>query len=130
MERAEDRVPEKSPPGSRLEISDGGQREPAPIEGVLEPRKRHRAPGDVIETYVPKWDVLSSYSVAHAAPEPAKEVGPDLYRGMMLLADAPLYAGTDAVEACTQLMALMSMVCVVPLSLFHVELNFLLCIVF
>lgn len=48
----------------------------------------------------------------------AKEVGPDLYRGLMLAADLPAYAATDLVTACTELMALMSMVSFMALLFF------------
>lgn len=80
------------------------------VEGRLEPRKRPRSLSGTVETYATKWAVLSSDALACPASTPAKEIGPDLCRGLMLPSDAPAYAAADPVTACTEMLALLSMV--------------------
>lgn len=68
-------------------------------ESLEEPRKRSRASGGVIETYAPKWGVLSTDALACPTPVSVKEIVPDLCRGLMLPKDVPAYAEADPVAA-------------------------------
>lgn len=73
--------------------------------------KRARAcNGDVIETYTPKWCVLSNDLIFVQTPEAVREVRPDIYRGLMLLADRALFSSVSPLFACTKMLGLPSMV--------------------
>lgn len=82
----------------------------APSEVEADPRKRHRSQDDIVQTYVPRWGVLVSDATACPAPDPAKDIGTDVCKGLMLPRDAPTYAKAEPLEACTELMALLTMV--------------------
>ena len=113
-----DKGPEQSLGSTSLEITGNAHPNQVRTEDVPRSHKRHRVLGDVIETYVPKWDILSTDTGACAAPDAEREVVPDLFRGMMLPADSPAYVAADPLTACTELMALMSMVRVLFLLTF------------
>lgn len=56
-------------------------------------RKRHRVKKELeIHPYQPDWAILSDYILATGAPEPAKNLGPDLCRSFILLVDRLVYA--------------------------------------
>ena len=80
-------------------------------------QKRHRAGDGVVRTYVPRWGVLDSDHICYGVPEEAKDVAPDLCRGLMLPADRPLYSAATPTEACSELMSLQSLVSLLYLRL-------------
>lgn len=71
--------------------------------------KRSRANDEVIKTYVPQWGVLTTDAIASSVPPSAREVGPEFCRGLILPRDRALYDNVSAVDACTELMGLLSM---------------------
>lgn len=81
------------------------------VRGTSEQMKRARAcNGDVIETYTPKWCVLSNDLIFVQAPETVREVRPDIYRGLILLADRALFSSVSPLFACTKMLGFPSMV--------------------
>lgn len=101
----EKEVPKETPVTSPLrEVKN--QEEPP----LIDPRKRVRMDDDVVKTYTPEWGVLSTDGVVSSVPPTTHEVGPDIYRGLDLPADRSLYDKVGTVDACTELMVLISMV--------------------
>lgn len=81
------------------------------MSDLLHRNKRQRGNDlGVISTYVPQWGVFATDSIASWASTPARDVGPDLCRGLILLEDRPTYKKVDAFEACTEMLGLFSMV--------------------
>ncbi|KAK1388194.1 hypothetical protein POM88_016372 [Heracleum sosnowskyi] len=97
-------TPEQSaPPSPRRQPK---QTEKAPLS--LAARKRSRR-GDVVKTYVPQWAVLEMDSFTTPAPMMAKDLSLDLCWALMLPADRPKYDWLSPVDACVELMGLLSM---------------------
>lgn len=65
----------------------------------------------MVRTYVPQWGVLSTDSIIARVSVAAKEVGPDLYRGLVLPVDRKKYEQFGSVEACSEMLGLLSMIC-------------------
>lgn len=99
-----------SPPSNRV-VND-----PTPYEEIeeqtspLHRTKRLRWSSGAIATYASRWGVLATDSIASRASAPAREVGPDLSRGLILPEDRSTYEKVDAVEACTKMLGLLSMI--------------------
>lgn len=58
-----------------------------------------RTRDDVVQTYAPKWGVLTTDHICYG-----------IMRGLMLSADLSLYTSASPVEACMKIMSLMSLV--------------------
>lgn len=99
------------PPSPPPENADPTWNEQLSLRGDLVQRKRVPSnEADVIQTYTPQWDVLSTDSVCFRAPAAAREIGPDLCRGLMLPADCPRYSSVGVLDACTEMLGLLSKV--------------------
>lgn len=86
-------------------------------------RKRHRVKKEPeIRPYQPDWAILSDYILATGAPEPAKNLGPDLCHSFILPVDRLVYASKPPIAACKELIGHLSLVCSFPLSLFSTHL--------
>lgn len=77
---------------------------------VKDKRKRIRSDDMVVKTYVPQWGVLENHALVSSAPWPARDIGPDLSRGLIMSADRPRYDKVDHVGTCTEMLSLLSMV--------------------
>lgn len=75
--------------------------------------------------FVPQWGVLENDAIACLAPSPSRDVGPDLCRGLILPADRALYHKVDGLEACTEMLALLSMVSSFPYYTFVYSFGYL-----
>lgn len=102
--------PRDSSLGLSLEVTGENRQILLDLGEQIEPRKRSRALSGVVETYALKWGVLSTNALACPYPIQAKEIGLDLCRGLRLPADIPAYTAADLVAACTEMMAMLSMV--------------------
>lgn len=85
-------------------------REPVPEGTPVEPKKRPRSENTELKVYSPQWSVLDTDRIIVPAPSSSKNVGPDLCRGLVLPADRPTVSKLNNVEACTEMMTLLSMV--------------------
>lgn len=110
--------------GKELEsVPDTGGRSETPVaspprdqgDGIVQAlstdsRKRGRSGDAGLKVYHPPWGVLETDQIIVPAPQLSTIVGPDLCRGLILPADRPTFAKANDLEACTEMLALLSMV--------------------
>lgn len=82
LNKGETKVPEETPATSPLQEVE--ILEKTPHTGS---RKRVRVDGEVVSTYAPQLGVLTTDGVASSVPPSAREVGPDLCRGLAFPTD-------------------------------------------
>lgn len=75
-----------------------------------DPKKRARSDDSMPRVYAPQWGVLEDDRIIVPAPRAATIVGPDLCRGLILPADRKTFAKANDLEACTEMLSLLSMV--------------------
>lgn len=77
-------------------------------------RKTTRRNEMELKVYAPQWGVLETDNMISPAPDSAKDVGPDLCRGLILPVDRPSFDKVNDIGACTEMLAHLSMVSSLP----------------
>ncbi|WOH00517.1 hypothetical protein DCAR_0519882 [Daucus carota subsp. sativus] len=104
QEEAEKQVRELGPIQETLQEGD------LELGGDVSGRKRHRVKKEPeIRPYQPDWAILSDYILATGAPEPAKNLGPDLCHSFILPVDRLVYASKPPIAACKELIGHLSL---------------------
>lgn len=81
---------------------------------LVEPRKKVRTDDAVVQNYAPQWGVLANDALISSAPSHARDLGPDLYRGLVLSVNRPFYDKVEMVDAYTEMLALILMIRFLP----------------
>lgn len=105
-----------NPPRHELVIVDEvSSDENIDLTGVLHAWKRLCGfEGTREDKYVPDWNIHSSDYIISKAHEPARMLGGHLCRGVALPKDKVIMAVVDLLQACTKLMASLSIISVLP----------------